>query len=489
MERAVRSREPSMLGTKVRAFRREQGLSQTELATRLGVSASYLNLIEGNRRPLPATLLLRLVTEQGFDLQRFGAEVERRLDADLLEVFADPLFEAHRLTNADVKEMISASPAAAQAVLSLYRAYKRAQESADSLADKIHDDLTDGEAPSMDRARSPSEDVNDFVQARGNHFPELEAVAERIWRDAAIRTDDLYRCLANHLARAHGIEVKVVRSVDARGDGTLRRLDASTRTLLLSELLPTRSRSFQLAHQLALIEARELLDRLTADPSLATHESRTLARVALANYVAGAVMMPYEPVLQACRDERYDIDVIGRRFRVGFEQVAHRLTTLRRPGREGVPFHMLRIDMAGNISKRFSGSGIRFARFSGACPKWNVFAAFLTPGMVRVQISRMPDNGLFFCIARTIQKDSGGYHQQPPIQAIGLGCRLEHARELTYAAGMDLQNPAIIVPVGVTCRTCERSDCAQRALPSVRHPLHIDANVRRLSLFMGPVEG
>ncbi|MEZ4391171.1 MAG: short-chain fatty acyl-CoA regulator family protein [Polyangiales bacterium] len=484
MERGVRSRESNMLGARVRTYRREQGLSQAELATRLGVSASYLNLIENNRRPLPAGLLLKLATEQGFDLQRFGLDAERRLDADLLEVFADPLFESHRLTNGDVRDFIAASPSAAQAVLTLYRAYKRSQESADSLAEKLHEGPDDGAR--LDRARSPSEDVNDFVQNRGNHFPELEEVAERICAEAGIRTDDLYRGLAAHLERAHGVEVRVVRSVDEKGDGTLRRLDPASRRLLLSELLPTRSRSFQLAHQLALLEAKALLDKLTDDPSLPTQEARTLARVALANYTAGAVMMPYESFLQACKDERYDVDLVGRRFRVGFEQVAHRLTTLQRPGREGVPFHMLRIDMAGNISKRFSGSGIRFARFSGACPKWNVFAAFLTPGMIRVQISRMPDNGEFFCIARTIQKDSGGYHHQPPIQAIGLGCRLEHARELTYAAGMNLDDPAIVVPVGVTCRTCERSDCAQRALPSVRHPLHIDDNVRRLSLYMGP---
>lgn len=486
MPRVERSQAMAVLGAKVRTFRREQGLSQAELATRLGVSASYLNLIENNRRPLPATLLLKLAGEHGFDLQRFGVDAERRLDADLLEVFADPLFASHHLTNRDVREVIAASPSAAQAVLTLYRAYKRSQESADSLAEKLHEGPDDG--AKIDRARSPSEDVNDFVQTRGNHFPELEELAERIWREAGIRSDDLYRGLATHLAQAHGVEVKVVRSVDAKGEGTLRRLDTRARTLLLSELLPTRSRSFQLAHQLALLEGRALFDRLTGDPALPTHEARTLARVALANYAAGAVMMPYEPFLQACQDERYDIDVVGRRFRVGFEQVAHRLTTLKRPGREGVPFHMLRIDMAGNISKRFSGSGIRFARFSGACPKWNVFAAFLTPGMIRVQVSRMPDNGVFFCIARTIQKDSGGYHQQPPIQAIGLGCRLEHARALTYAAGINLDDPTIIVPVGVTCRTCERSDCAQRALPSVRHPLHIDDNVRRLSLYMGPAE-
>lgn len=484
MARSEQSREAVVLGAKVRSYRREQGLSQQALATRLGVSASYLNLIENNRRPLPASLLLKLATEQGFDLQRFGVDASRRLDADLMEVFADPLFESHPLTNGDVRELIAATPNAAHAVLALYRAYKRAQESAESLAEKLHGDPDD--AARVDRARSPSEDVNDFVQTRGNHFPELEELAERIWRDARISPDDLYRGLLSHLARAHGVEVKVVRTVDAKGEGTLRRLDAASHTLFLSELLPTRSRSFQLAHQLALLEGRALLDRMTTDPSLPTQEARTLARVALANYAAGAVMMPYEPFLQACKDERYDLDVVGRRFRVGFEQVAHRLTTMQRPGNPGVPFHMLRIDMAGNISKRFSGSGIRFARFSGACPKWNVFAAFLTPGMIRVQVSRMPDNGEFFCIARTIQKDSGGYHQQPPIQAIGLGCKLEHARELTYAAGINLDDPTIVVPVGVTCRTCERSDCAQRALPSVRHPLHIDDNVRRLSLYMGP---
>ncbi len=328
MARAKRS-EAVVLGAKVRSYRREQGLSQLALATRLGVSASYLNLIENNRRPLPASLLLKLATEQGFDLQRFGVDASRRLDADLMEVFADPLFESHPLTNGDVRELIAATPNAAHAVLALYRAYKRAQESAESLAEKLHGDPDD--AARVDHARSPSEDVNDFVQTRGNHFPELEELAERIWRDARISPDDLYRGLLSHLARAHGVEVKVVRTVDAKGEGTLRRLDAASHTLFLSELLPTRSRSFQLAHQLALLEGRALLDRMTTDPSLPTQEARTLARVALANYAAGAVMMPYEPFLQACSDERYDIDVVGRRFRVGFEQVCHRFTTLRRP--------------------------------------------------------------------------------------------------------------------------------------------------------------
>ena len=365
-------------------------------------------------------------------------------------------------------------------MLGLYRAYESATARVESLAAT----LSDGDESPGARTHAPSEEVNDLIQRRGNYFPALEEAAEGLWKKGRIDGDDLYGALKEHLREAHGVTVQVARWGDERG--VLRRYDPERKRVVLSELLPTRSRNFQLAHQVALLSLHEEIDRIVDEGELSSDESRALARVALANYFAGALVMPYRRFLEAARAERYDLDVLGRRFRVGFEQVAHRLTTLRRKGMEGVPFHMLRIDVAGNISKRFSGSGIRFARFSGACPKWNVFAAFLTPGMIRVQVSRMPDNGEFFCIARTIQKDSGGYHQQPPIQAIGLGCKLEHAKELTYAAGINLDDPAIVVPVGVTCRTCERSDCAQRALPSVRHPLHIDDNVRRLSLYMGP---
>jgi predicted transcriptional regulator len=216
---------------------------------------------------------------------------------------------------------------------------------------------------------------------------------------------------------------------------------------------------------------------------LTTNESRSLARVALSNYFAGAVLMPYAPFLQAAREERYDIDVIGRRFRVGFEQVCHRLTTLRRSGAEGVPFHMIRIDVAGNISKRFSASGILFPRFSGVCARWNIFAAFLTPGMIRIQLSRMAEGVSYFCLARTIHRDSGGYHSVHPVQAIGLGCRVSDARALVYSDGVDLENMHSAVPVGVTCRICDRTDCEQRTLPSLRYPLQIDENVRGLSLY------
>jgi predicted transcriptional regulator len=226
-----------------------------------------------------------------------------------------------------------------------------------------------------------------------------------------------------------------------------------------------------------------VLDRLTANPLLTTDESRSLARAALANYFAAAVLMPYQPFLQAANEQRYDLDVIGRRFGTGFEQVAHRVTTLQRPGASGVSFHMIRIDVAGNISKRFSASGIPIARFSGACPRWNIFAAFSTPGMIRIQLSRMPDGAAYFCIARAVQADSHGFHSHPRVHAIGLGCPVSRAREMVYSDGLDLDNLDAAVPVGVTCRVCERTNCEQRAFPSLRHPLRIDENVRGVSLY------
>ncbi len=475
---AVKAGEGLRLGEKIRGLRRQRELSQVQLAERLGISASYLNLIEANKRPLPAALLLRVATELGVELAAFASETDTRIERDLHEVFGDPLFEPHGLTNADIRELVAAAPNVARAVLTLYRGYKSARESTDVLAARMHDEESSVGAP---MSRAPTEEVNDMIQERRNHFPDLEARAEQLTVDARLEIDDMYRGLSDYLVRKHGIKVLIERNVDDRG--TLRAFDPRLRELHLSELLPTRSRSFQVAHQLALLEVGAELDALCADPLLTSPESRALAKVALANYFASAVMMPYTRFLRAAMQEHYDLDVLGRRFRVGFEQVCHRVTTLRRAGAEGVPFHMLRIDVAGNISKRFSASGIGFARFSGACPKWNVFASFSTPGMIRIQVSEMPDGQRYFCIARTVQREATGYFSQHPQQAIGLGCRIEHAKELVYADGVDLGSQRIAAEVGVTCRSCERNDCAQRAHPSVRHPMRIDENVRGATIY------
>ncbi|MBS2026805.1 MAG: DUF2083 domain-containing protein [Deltaproteobacteria bacterium] len=470
--------ELGRLGGKVRALRRKESLSQVQLAERLGISASYLNLIENDRRPLTAPLLIKLAQIFHIDLSTFAHSDEARSISELMEVFGDPIFENHGLTNTDIRELARSTPNLANAVLALYQAYQAQKE---TLATQLEG--VDG--THLDQSRLPSEEVSDLIQRHGNHFPELEDAAERLWREAKLDGDDLYRGLTWFLKRNHGIEVRVVPIEESRG--AVRRFDADKKELVLAEILPPRSRNFEIAHQLCLLQHHDVLDTLAEDPQLTTDASRGVAKVALANYFAGAVLMPYERFLQACRQLRYDVELLGHRFRTSFEQVCHRVTTLQRKGSEGVPFHMIRIDVAGNISKRFSASGIRFARFSGACPRWNVFAALSTPGMIRVQLSKMPDGKAYFCIARTVGKDSGGYLAPHAVQSIGVGCPAAFAKELVYADGIDLENMDAAVPVGVTCRLCERMDCTQRAFPSMQRPLRVREGVRGVS-FYAPVD-
>jgi hypothetical protein len=470
-----------VLGSKVRVLRRRHGLTQAALAAKLGVSASYLNLIEHNRRALPSPLLIKLASVFALDLKAFSDEHDARLVGELLEAFGDPLFEDNVITPADVRELSASAPSVGRAVLTLYQAYRSARDSAASLAATLDKD----DLPGVDRGRLPSEEVSDFVQQHMNHFPELEAGAERLWRDASLVGDTLYQGLVRHLEEVHGVSVALEKASAMRG--AVRRFDARRRQLTLSEVLRRGSRNFQLACQVGLLSQAETLERLARQAMLTTDASRALARIALANYFAGAVLMPYADFLAAARSERYDIELLGHRFRASFEQVCHRLTTLRRPQAEGVPFHFVRIDIAGNISKRFSASGLRFARFSGACPRWNVFSAFLTPGMIRTQVSQMPEGATYFWIARTVPKEGGGYHAPHTTLAVGLGCELGHARELVYADGVDLESREAVVPVGLTCRLCARADCEQRAFQAIQHPLQVDENVRGVS-FYAPVE-
>src|SRR6266850_1540025 len=330
------------LGPRIRALRRNEGLSQARMADRLG--------------------------------------------ADLLEVFGDRMFETLGLTAADVRDQVGQSPVVARALLNLYHAYQGARTSAEILSERLSEGQ---ELKGVEISRLPSEEVSDLIQRHMNYFPDLEEGAETLWREAGIEGKDLFQALAQYLEKARGVKVRIEK-VGAM-HGAIRRFDPARSELLLSEVLRRGSRNFQLAHQVGLLTVPGVLDRIAGDPLLQTGAARALCRVAMANYFAAAILMPYERFLKAAQEERYDIDLLGHRFRTSIEQVCHRLTTLRRPRAEGVPFHLLRVDVAGNISKRFSGSGIRIARFSGACPLWNVHAAFLTPGMTRVQLSQMPD--------------------------------------------------------------------------------------------------
>lgn len=472
------------LGARVRALRRREKLRQAKLAEMLGISPSYLNLIEHDKRPLSAPLLLKLVKLFDLDLASFGAEEDARLSADLMEVFGDPMFDDDELSAAEVRELIGSLPAVGKAVLRLYRRYREAADMARSMSDT----LSGGAAyAGVDPSRVPTEGVGDFLQAQRNHFPALEAAAESFSRKIDLRPDDMYHAMAKYLREEHGIHIRYVRPED--DGGAVRRFDPERRDLVLSESLPRSSRKFQIAHQIALLTQSDVLDRIVEGAGLETEEAQRLCRVALANYYAGAVIMPYGRFIDSVRECRYDIELLGNRFGVSFEQVCHRLTTLQRPGNEGVPFHFVRADVAGNIYKRFSASGIQISRFGGACPRWGLHAAFLTPGIIVPQLSEMLDGRGFFCMSRTVKRGARGHHAPRAVHAVTLGCRVEHARELVYADGFELDTLSAAVPIGVTCRLCERMDCEQRAFPRLHQPLNIDENVRGISFFASVTDG
>jgi predicted transcriptional regulator/DNA-binding XRE family transcriptional regulator len=470
------------MGKRVRALRTREGLTQAALAKRLGISPSYLNLIEHDQRSVSANVLLRLAQAFDLDLRAFAATEDRKLIADLMEVFVDPVFEERRPTESDLREFVASSPEVARAVIRLHHAYDAARGSAESLAAQA---VERQDLEGMDRAGLSAEQVSELIQRHGNHFPSLEEEAERIWSEVEGEGEDLYAGLAGYLERAHGVTIRI-RKVSEMG-AAVRRYDRERRVLMLSEALRRGSRNFQLAHQAGLLDGSDAMDRIARDPMLTTEESRALCRVVLANYFAAAVLMPYEPFQRAAEEERYDLELLGHRFRASYEQIAHRVTTLQREGARGVAFHIVRIDIAGNISKKFSATGVRLPRFGGLCPLWNVQAAFLQPGRIRTQLSRLPDGTTFFEIARTVRKHRGGWNAPDVNYAIGLGCSVEDARRLVYAGGVDLANPAAAAPVGITCRLCERIDCRARAFPSVHQPLRINENVRGISFF-APVE-
>lgn len=467
------------MGGRVRRLRRQQGLSQAALAVELGISASYLNLIEHNRRNVTVPLLIKLAERFELELSDIADGDEGRLNADLMEAFGDELFGDLDLTNADVRDLVTSNATVARAILTLYDGYRNLRNDSEIVSVG-----TKGEEP-RPSDRLPSEQVSDFLQARANHFPELEQAAERVNEDASLSGEAPLQAMTAFLSNTFDVRVS---DLPAKQADLVRRFDPDKRTLELSNMLRADSRNFQAAHQIGLLAAERELDALIDEGDFTDGDARTLARIALANYFAGALLMPYRAFHKAAKNLRYDVELLQHRFGVSFEQACHRLTNLQRPGQRGVPFHFLRSDIAGNISKRFSLSGIHIPRHGGACPRWNVHAAFLQPGAINIQISQMPDGATFFCIARTVLNAAGGYGEPRSYQSIGLGCEIGQASKLVYADGIDLDRPERTIPIGVSCRICPRMDCGQRAFPPVAHALETDINTRGVSAYVTATE-
>ena len=456
------------VGPSLRRLRRELGITQADMAADLEVSASYIALLERNHRPVSAEILLRLAQTYKLDIGAFGGDRGADDTARLQAVLKDPMFADIDMPPLETADIAVNFPGVAEALLRLYTAYREEQL---ALADR-------GAAASGDEgpdAADPVAESRRFLAARRNCFPALDDAAERLALAIAEANG-----LAGHLKARH--DLKVRRLPSAVMVGSVRRLDRHRREVLLDDSLDTASQTFQLALQIAYLELRETVDTELADGSFSSESGERLSRRALASYAAAAILMPYSAFARAVEARRYDVEALGRQFGASFEQTAHRLTTLQKPGQERVPFFFVRIDEAGNVSKRLDGAGFPFARHGGGCPLWNVHQAFRTPRRIITQWLELPDGQRFFSIARTVTAGGGGFGAPRVERAIALGCAAEHAERLIYTQGQP--GPETATPIGVTCRICHRTECTARsALPIGRQILADD--IRRTSAPFG----
>ena len=436
------------------------------MAARLGISPSYLNHLERNQRPVTAALLLKLAELYEIDVRVFAAGGGVRTGPDALtEIFADVLLNDLGVPRYELAELANNAPSVADAIARLYTALKEAGRNP-SLANA-------GDARAL---VTPESWVRDYIQAHRNHYPELEQAAETL---GGALSDPLSMSepMRRRLKEAWGISARVVPQEELGNVSQL--YDPDRRQFLLSSQLRAENRTFALAYQLALVEFAAVLDKMVAEAAPPDEGIAQLLHMSLANYAAGAIMMPYGRFLKACEEMRYSIDRLCGEFGANVEQVAHRFTTLGRPGARGVPFVMLRVDPAGNISKRYAGDQFPFSRFGGTCPRWNLHAAFQVAGQVVTQLIETPDGHRYFTVARTIERPiksdlSGG------LLAVGLGCDIAYAHKLHCAEGYDLDN-APVTPVGPACAICPRMDCGYRATPPAGRMLAVDRTRKTIS--------
>lgn len=462
------------IGVRLRRLREERGLTQAALARALGISASYVNQIESNQRPLTARVRFRLADTFGVDPAEFSTEAADRLVAQLRDVFGDASL-GETASMAEAQELAATMPAVGRLLVELHRRYRHGLAVNEAITSRIDAGAGTSAVPPL----MAYEEVRDLFYAHRNYFPTLDTAAEALFTRAGLTAGDTAAGLAAYLSSRHGTRVE-----DLPDDGTgglRRRFDPASNTLALSPRLRPGQRAFQLATHLATVEMAERIERIVMDADLSGPETRALARIGLANYVAGATVLPYRLFRDAAERLRYDIDLLQTRFRVGYETVTHRLSTLQRPGARGVPFFFVRVDRAGNISKRQSATDFHFSRVGGTCPLWNVYEAFSDPGRIRAQLAEMPDGRAYLWVARTVSHRTGGYGTPVQTFAIGLGCDLRHASRLVYADGLDLGNPAARTPIGPGCKVCDRPACPQRAFPAVGRRLDVDPNRSRFT--------
>ena len=442
-------------GVKLRELRTRLSLTQKAFADKLGVSLPYLNQMENNNRPVSTGVVLAMAQEFGFDVAQLSTGDAERMVTDMVEALADPVFAEIAPPLTDLRLAASNAPHLARAFLELHRVYRQTHERLASLDEALGRDDTPLGA-------SPWEEVRDFFHYCDNYIDAVDRAAERF----ASRVD------GDILNADLGFRVRL------QSDGPLRQFDTATQTLALSEHVSAATQRFQILHHIALTSHGDLLDATLDLARFQSDAARQIARIGLANYFAGASLMPYRRFLDAARDTRHDLERLANMFHASVEQVAHRLSTLQRPGAKGVPFFFVRVDQAGTITKRHSATRLQFARYGGACPLWNVHRAFETPGHFLRQLAETPDGVRYISLARDISKPGGSFNAPTRRYAIGLGCEITHADALVYADDLMPAKPNAFEPIGISCRICPRQDCHQRSVPPLESVITVDHDRR-----------
>ena len=465
-------REKLFVGSKVRVLRENRGWKLEACARRLGVSISYLSQIEANQRPVTPRILVALVETFETPAATFDAQDDQRLISDLREVMADAAPGEPPIALSELRQVARHAPGFARRFLDLHRAYHQLDERL-----KMTDQAISLDESIAASSLLPYEEVRDFFHFQNNYIHELDLAAEALAEAArADGVDFTEASLADYLHRRLGVTV----ALDAEGD-LMRAYDPKAKRLSLNPAQPPETRAFQMVFHLVSTELAPLVEAELARAGFRSRQAVDVCRIGLGNYAAGALLMPYRRFASAARALRHDVEQMARTFHTSLEQVCHRLSTLQRPGERGVPFYFVRLDHAGNITKRHSATRFRFARFGGACPLWNVHDAVSSPERFLVQVAEMPDGERYLCVARSVVKPSGSFLEPDRRYVLGFGCELQYADQLVYSAGVDLAGPPI--RIGVSCRICERDDCAQRAFPPLDRKLEVPVNSRAVVPF------
>ena len=465
------------IGHKIKTKRRKMGITQADLSNKVSISPSYLNLIESGKRKVNVDLLLKLASELNIEISDISKKTDTNLYQNLMDLLGDNLFEDLDITNFDIKEIINTNPLIAKALIKLGDNYKKKNQDIVSKVENISGKFINNKINSF-----PGEVVSDFIQENENYFPKLEEFANRIFAEIQKNNRTSYLPLCEYLLKKHKIEVKDV--VPDEKKPFTKKFDPIRKTFLLSDYLTLATKKLHAAAQIAHLEANDILDKYLDTFKFPSEESKKLSKVALLNYTAAAILMPYKLFYGECREQRYDLELLQNTFATSFEQVAHRVTCLQDPNMKGIPFHMLRADVAGNISKRFSLSGIEIPRYGGACPRWNIYSAFTAPGKIHAAVSKMPDGERYVCIAKTVEKGVSKHGMFKSLLSVGLGCQAKYAKDFIYTDSLNLNDKKTEAPIGVNCRTCDRMDCQQRAFPPLHKKFDIDLNKRGISVYV-----